>query len=74
MVEEPVVSPHDLNAPRQQYPLPQVLLQHWRPDLHWLALGRQPSASALFASPKAASAMPARPTPNLFSAARRVTD
>src|SRR5438270_13471492 len=32
------------------------------------------SASALFASPKQASAMPARPTPNFFSAARRVTD
>src|SRR2546428_11690306 len=32
------------------------------------------SASALFASPKQASAMPARPTPNCFSAARRVTD
>jgi len=28
----------------------------------------------LFASPKQASAMPARPTPNFFSAARRVTD
>jgi hypothetical protein len=31
-------------------------------------------ASALFASPKQASAMPARPTLNFFSAARRVTD
>jgi len=31
-------------------------------------------ACALFASPKQASAMPARPTPNFFSAARRVTD
>jgi len=28
----------------------------------------------LFASPKQASAIPARPTPNFFSAARRVTD
>src|SRR5438876_10056163 len=33
-----------------------------------------PMAFALFASPKQASAMPARPTPNFFSAARRVTD
>src|SRR6266568_2173919 len=33
-----------------------------------------PAACALFASPKQASAMPARPTPNFFSAARRVTD
>jgi hypothetical protein len=32
------------------------------------------AAVALFASPKQASAMPARPTPNFFSAARRVTD
>src|SRR5438552_13311585 len=31
-------------------------------------------ACALFANPKQASAMPARPTPNCFSAARRVTD
>src|SRR5712664_3382948 len=31
-------------------------------------------ATALFASPRQASAMPARPTPNFFSAARRVTD
>src|SRR5216117_2767730 len=31
-------------------------------------------ACAMFASPKHASAMPARPTPNFFSAARRVTD
>ena len=31
-------------------------------------------ACALFASPKQASAMPARPAPNFFSAARRVTD
>jgi hypothetical protein len=31
-------------------------------------------ASALFASPKQASAIPARPTPNLFSACRRVVD
>src|SRR5207249_5726465 len=76
MVEELVVSPHDLDAPRQQYPLPQVPLQHWRPDLHWLPLGRQPvmSAAALCVSPKQASAMPASPSPNCFSAARRVTD
>jgi hypothetical protein len=32
------------------------------------------SASALLASPKQASAMPAMPTLNFFSAARRVTD
>jgi hypothetical protein len=31
-------------------------------------------ASALFASPKQANAMPASPTPNFFNAARRVTD
>jgi hypothetical protein len=31
-------------------------------------------AFPLFASPKQASAMPARPRPNFFSAARRVTD
>ena len=34
----------------------------------------QPPASALFASPKQASAMPARPRLNFFSAARRVAD
>src|SRR3989454_8364066 len=31
-------------------------------------------AIALFASPDAATALPARPTPNFFSAPRRVTD
>jgi len=31
-------------------------------------------ASALFASPKQARAMPARPMPNFFSAPRRVSD
>ena len=31
-------------------------------------------ATGLLASPKQASAMPARPTPNFFNAARRVTD
>src|SRR5262249_2324435 len=31
-------------------------------------------ASALFASPKQASAKPASPTPNFFNAARRLTD
>jgi len=39
-----------------------------------MQLSHLPAASALFASPKQASAMPARPTPNFFSAARRVTD
>src|SRR5438876_10475527 len=34
----------------------------------------QSPACALFASPKQASAMPASPTPNFFSAARRVAD
>jgi len=38
------------------------------------ALVHLAAASARFASPKQASAMPARPTPNFFSAARRVTD
>jgi hypothetical protein len=33
-----------------------------------------PPASVLFASPKQASAMPARPKPNFFSACRRVAD
>src|SRR5262249_54410537 len=32
------------------------------------------SASALFTSPKQASTIPANPTPNFFSAPRRVTD
>jgi hypothetical protein len=32
------------------------------------------TAPALSASPKAASAIPASPTPNFFSAPRRVTD
>src|SRR5207302_10369021 len=32
------------------------------------------AAPALLASPKQANAIPARPTPNFFSAARRVTD
>src|SRR5436190_23719998 len=34
----------------------------------------EPAACALLASPKQASAMPARLTPNFFSAPRRVTD
>jgi hypothetical protein len=37
-------------------------------------LKQLPEASALFVTPKQASAIPARPTPNFFSAARRVTD
>jgi len=32
------------------------------------------AATALLAKPKQASAIPARPTPNFFSAPRRVTD
>jgi hypothetical protein len=32
------------------------------------------AASALFASPKHASTIPAKPTPSFFSAPRRVTD
>ena len=32
------------------------------------------AATPVFAIPKQASAMPARPTPNFFNAARRVTD
>src|SRR6266700_2674973 len=39
-----------------------------------MQLSHLPAASALFASPRQASAMPPRPTPNFFSAARRVTD
>src|SRR6266536_2176665 len=39
-----------------------------------MQLSHLPAASALLASPKQASAMPARPTPNFLSAARRVTD
>src|SRR5439155_21875954 len=39
------------------------------------ALEVQPrAASALFVSPSAVSAIPARPTPNFFNAPRRVTD
>src|SRR2546426_12401575 len=39
-----------------------ALQSHWRP------------ASAVFARPSHASAIPATPTPNFFSAPRRVTD
>jgi hypothetical protein len=48
--------------PKQTSPLLQSLLvvQVW--------------ASALFASPKQANAIPARPTPNFLNACRRVTD
>src|SRR5947208_14336591 len=46
-----------------------MLVQGWPGGRHFIF-----PASALFASPKQASAMPARPTPNFFSAARRVTD
>jgi hypothetical protein len=54
--------------------LKQKPLQQWRLLVQGLPLGLHLPASALFASPKQASAMPARPTPNFFSAARRVTD
>jgi hypothetical protein len=59
----------------RQRPLQHILLPEGVGE-HRLLLGRQvpPAASALFASPKQASAMPARPTPNFFSAPRRVTD
>src|SRR6266550_4908798 len=39
-----------------------------------MQLSHLPAASALFASPRQASAMPPRPTPNFISAPRRVTD
>jgi len=63
--------------PKQHIGLPpgqQNVLQHVLPlqsalETHLFF----PAASALFVSPKQASAMPARPTPNFFSAARRVT-
>src|SRR5207302_85000 len=42
--------------------------------MHPSHVGGLGSAFALVASPKQASAMPASPTPNFFSAARRVTD
>ena len=51
--------------------------QHWEELLQALPNGRHGGlclASALFASPKQASAIPARPTPNRFKACRRVTD
>src|ERR1051326_1979148 len=53
----------------------QMPLQHW---LSWVQFSPKPlqplAASALFASPKQASAMPASPSPNFFKAPRRVTD
>jgi hypothetical protein len=53
----------------------QDLLQQSLSRLQRELLGRHAlCASALFASPKQASAMPASPTPNLFIACRRVTD
>src|SRR6516225_1534576 len=56
--------------------LMQTPLQHSGLFLQKLSRGRHGflPASALFASPKQASAMPARPTPNFFSACRRVAD
>src|SRR2546422_1058209 len=42
--------------------------------MHALHVSDLGSAFALFASPKQASAMPARPRPNFLNAARRVTD
>jgi hypothetical protein len=55
-------------TPLLQYSLPlqSASLRHPHPPFG--------PASALFASPKQASAMPASPTPNFFSADRRVTD
>src|SRR5690242_3708805 len=52
-------------------PLQQFVLR-----LHFAPAGLHPPlpASALSASPKQASAMPARPMPNFFSACRRVAD
>jgi hypothetical protein len=51
-------------------------LQHWLLPWHELAVGRQVlvPALALLVSPKQASAIPAIPTPNFFSAWRRVAD
>src|SRR5262249_5703796 len=45
-------------------------------SIHSLHLGQSDGfpALAMFANPKQASAMPASPMPNFFSAARRVTD
>src|SRR5439155_12817758 len=52
----------------------QEKLQHSLLSWHLAPPGLHRSASDVFASPKHASAMPASPTPNFFSAARRVTD
>src|SRR6516164_7275900 len=55
--------------------LPHRPLQHWPLPVQRLPVGRHVlPAAALFASPKPASAIPARPTPNFFSACRRVVD
>ena len=59
------------------YRAQQKPLQHCEPLLHNAPEGLQLppfAASPLFASPKQANAIPARPTLNFFSAARRVTD
>jgi hypothetical protein len=56
----------------RQVPLQQSLsLWQGSPDHPHCAVG---PAVDFFASPKQASAMPARPIPNFFSAARRVAD
>src|ERR1044071_2058750 len=49
-------------------------LQHWLLCVHWLPVDLHRPASASLLSPSVASAIPARPTPNCFSAPRRVTD
>jgi hypothetical protein len=56
-------------APPEHQPLQQSPLA-----AHGCPYFAHPPASALFASPKQANAMPASPTPNFFNAARRVTD
>jgi hypothetical protein len=54
--------------------LKQNPLQHSLLALQFAPGCLHPPASALFASPKQASAIPAKPTPNRFSACLRVTD
>jgi hypothetical protein len=53
----------------------QIPLQHSLRSWQLVPSGKHRlSAAALFATPKQANAIPASPTPNLFSACRRVTD
>src|SRR6266496_4867230 len=66
-------------APEQLLQLP--LLGRWQtPERQTLSAGQSAlvaqalPAWALFTSPRVASAIPARPTPNFLSAPRRVTD